>query len=112
MAATPETTEKAEGTKKTFFNDPDARRAFLFGVTHDGFKVWDRKAITYDEINEMKTISPELRQILKTYHDTWYTYGVDTPEFVALIGLFLYFVRTGGIEAAVKTIAGLAGIPL
>lgn len=98
--------------KGSFFKDDRARRAFMFGVTHDGFKFWDRKAVTYDMIDGMKEISPEMREILKEYHDTWYTYGVDFPEFVALILLGIYWISTGGLEAAVRGIAGIAGVPL
>ena len=84
----------------------------MFGLTHDGFKVWDRKAVTYDMIDSMKEISPELRAILKDYHDTWYTYGVDFPEFVALILLGVYWIMTGGPAAAITGLAGLVNIPL
>lgn len=93
------------------WKNPKARRVFMFGLTHDGFKVWDRKAIAWDEVDGHKEISPEMRALIKEFHDDYYTYGVDLPEFVALILLALYFLFTGGPAALAKAVMSLGGVP-
>ncbi|MDD1695073.1 MAG: hypothetical protein LUQ71_10155 [Methanoregula sp.] len=92
-------------------NDEQARRAFLFGVTHDGLKVWNRTGIQYKDIDALDE-PQELKDSLKKYHDTWYTFGEDLPELLALLALFGYYVVTGGFMAAVKAILTLGGLTI
>jgi len=92
-------------------NDGEARRAFLFGVLHDGFKIWSRTSVQYKDIDALDE-SPELKAALKKYHDTWYTIGVDAPEFAALIILFGYYTMTGGLGTAFKSILSILGVPV
>jgi len=92
-------------------NDDAARRAFMFGLIHDGFKVWNRSGLQYKDIAALDEPQP-LKDALTQYHDTWYTYGEDLPELCALVLLFGYWVHTGGLLSAVKSILSLGGLSL
>lgn len=82
------------------------RRAFLFGLTHDGFKIWDRTAIKLKDVDALD--EPEdLKTALREYHDTYYKWGTDLPEFAALIGVVGYYAVTNldALMSGLKTAA-------